>query len=67
MHHEELIIEGMTCHHCVMAVRKELSKLPHVLVEDVQIGKARVQYDENKIRREDLARAIEDAGYKMVL
>lgn len=63
----ELTIEGMTCHHCVMNVRKELTKLPHVKVEDVQIGKARIQYDDAKVRREDLARAVEEAGYTLVL
>lgn len=63
---EELKIEGMTCGHCVMAVKKELSKLPQLSVEDVQIGKARVQYDEAEVGRQDIARAIETAGYRLV-
>ncbi len=63
---QELKIEGMTCGHCVMAVRKELSKLPHVKVEDVQIGKARIEYDETKTSIADFARAVEEAGYRLV-
>lgn len=67
MKSEELKIEGMTCGHCVMAVKKELSKLPQLSVEDVQIGKARVQYDETEVRRQDIARAIEKAGYRLIV
>jgi len=63
---EELKIEGMSCGHCIMAVKKELSKLPQLSVEDVQIGKARVQYDETEVGRQDIARAIETAGYRLV-
>ena len=62
----ELTIEGMTCHHCVMSVQKELSKLSGVEVKDVQIGRARVRYDEAHVRTEDLERAIEEAGYRLV-
>ena len=63
---QELRIEGMTCGHCVMHVKKELSKLQHVQVDDVQIGKARVQYDDTKVSVVDFAQAIERAGYRLV-
>ncbi len=63
---QELKIEGMSCNHCVMAVRKELSKLENVKVEDVQIGSAKVQFDETKVDEKKLAAAIEEAGYKLV-
>lgn len=62
----ELKIEGMTCGHCVMHVKKELSKLPHVQVDDVQIGKAMVQYDDAKVSLMDFSQAIERAGYKLI-
>jgi copper chaperone len=62
----ELKIEGMSCHHCVMAVKKELSKLDNVKVEDVQIGSAKVEYDENKVDSKAFADAIEEAGYKLL-
>jgi len=61
-----LAIEGMTCGHCVMSVKKELSKLPDVVVDDVQIGKARVRFDETKVTVQVLERAVEEAGYRVV-
>ena len=63
---QTLKIEGMSCHHCVMAVKMELGKLQDVKVEDVQVGSAKVSYDENKVSLEKLASAIEEAGYKLV-
>ena len=63
---EELTIEGMSCQHCVMSVKRELGKLTNVIVEDVQIGKAQVRYDETKITREHFSHAIEEAGYTLV-
>lgn len=63
---QELKIEGMSCNHCVMAVKKELSKLENVKVEDVQIGSAKVQFDENKVSEKELSAAIEEAGYKVL-
>ncbi|HZY10351.1 MAG TPA: heavy-metal-associated domain-containing protein [Bacteroidota bacterium] len=64
---QELRIEGMHCSHCIMAVRKELSKVPTVIVEDVLIGKAKVQYDESKVSNTQLAKAIEEAGYLLAV
>ncbi|HEX9829097.1 MAG TPA: heavy-metal-associated domain-containing protein [Bacteroidota bacterium] len=63
---KELKIEGMSCGHCVMSVKKELSKLSNVKVEDVQIGSARVQVDEAAVTDEQLTKAIENAGYRLV-
>lgn len=63
---QELKIEGMSCGHCVMHVKNELGKLPDVVVDDVQIGGAKVQYDDAKISLADFAQAIERAGYKLV-
>jgi copper chaperone len=63
---QELKIEGMSCGHCVMSVKKELSKLAGVVVEDVQIGKAKIQYDETKISNQMIADTIDEAGYKLV-
>jgi copper chaperone CopZ len=49
-----------------MAVRKELTKLENVKVDDVQIGKAKVEYDESKISEDRIINAIEEAGYKVL-
>ena len=63
---QEFRIEGMSCGHCVMAVRKELSRLDNVKVNDVQIGKAKVEFDETKVQESRIIDAIEEAGYKVV-
>ena len=63
---KELKIEGMSCNHCVMAVQKELSKLKNVKVQEVQIGSAKVEYDENTVNENALKSAVEEAGYKVI-
>jgi len=60
-----LNIEGMHCHHCVMAVEAELKELG-VESYDVKIGSAEVKYDETKISENDLVKAVDEAGYKVV-
>ncbi len=67
MKKEEIKIEGMSCDHCVMAVKKELNKIEGLKVDDVQIGKAIVEYDENKVKKVDLLNAIDEAGYKVII
>ena len=62
---KKLNIEGMSCQHCVHAVKSELSKLD-INVKDVQIGSAEVEYDEQKIKENDLKTAVENAGYKLI-
>ncbi len=63
---QEITINGMSCGHCVMAVKRELQKLGNVTVIDVQIGKAIVGYDETKISRHQIELAIQTAGYQPV-
>lgn len=62
---ESVTIKGMSCGHCVMAVKKELSGLP-IAVKNVTIGSAEVEYDETKVNRKEITEAIERAGYEAV-
>ena len=62
---KKLNIEGMSCQHCVHAVKSELSKLD-INIKDVQIGSAEVEYDKQKVKENDLKDAVENAGYKLV-
>ena len=59
----ELEIEGMSCEHCVAAVSEALADLPGVSVEEVRVGEARVRYDPGQVTPDQIALAIEDAGY----
>ena len=59
-------IQGMTCGHCVMHVKKELSKIADVNIKDVKIGSAIVETDESATTQEKLKKAVEEAGYSVV-
>jgi len=59
-----LTITGMSCNHCVMAVKKELSKLP-LEKSEVAIGSAKIEYDESKTDLKKIVEAIEEAGFKV--
>jgi copper chaperone CopZ len=58
-----LTIEGMTCDHCLRAVRSRLQQTPGVEIEDVRIGSARIRLDEGLSSLEDVEEAIADEGY----
>jgi copper chaperone CopZ len=58
-------IEGMSCHHCVMAVEKYLSTL-NLIKYKVTIGSARVEFDEDKTKEEIIVKTIKEVGYKVV-
>ena len=62
----ELKIDGMTCHHCAMAVRKELSKIPNITVNDLKIGSAVIELDESKTTHDRLKDAVKEAGYSVI-
>jgi copper chaperone CopZ len=63
---QEFKIEGMSCGHCVMSVRKAIGKLDNVKIDDVQIGKAKLEYDELKTPETVIIITIENAGYKVI-
>ena len=58
-----LQIEGMTCEHCVRAVRHRLSSTNGVEVTDVKIGSADIRYDPSRITTGEIEDAIADEGY----
>jgi len=58
-------ISGMSCGHCVKAVEKELSMLD-VDYYEVEIGLAKVEYDESKVNITNIEDAIAEAGFKVI-
>jgi copper chaperone CopZ len=58
-----LTIEGMSCEHCVRAVRGRLERTPGVKVDDVEIGSATMDFDPAKTTVDDIEEAIADEGY----
>ena len=62
---KEFKIEGMSCHHCVAAVQKSLTRITLKNCE-VTIGTVKVDFDEKEIGEDEIIRAIEEAGYRVV-
>lgn len=58
-----LNIDGMSCGHCVAAVRKALEHLDGVTVQQVAIGSATVEYDPAVASPDKIVEAVNDAGY----
>lgn len=56
-------IVGMTCEHCVRAVKNRLAATPGVSVNDVKVGSADIRLDESKSTLADVEEAISDEGY----
>lgn len=61
----ELEITGMSCGHCVNAVKNALKELEGVQVRKVEIGSAAVDYDPARSSPAAIEGAIEEAGYQV--
>ncbi|SDQ59975.1 copper ion binding protein [Curtobacterium sp. UNCCL20] len=67
---ELLLVEGMTCEHCVMSVTEELSELDGVSDVAVQLvpgGRSEVTVTSDApVAAEALRDAVTEAGYEVV-
>ncbi len=61
---ETVQIAGMSCGHCVRAVKAELGSVAGVTVESVEVGRATVRFDPDTVGREQIEAAIREAGFK---
>lgn len=59
-----LHIEGMSCGHCLHAVQQALTRLPGVERPSVRMGRAEVEYDEDRISEGEIIAAVSAAGYR---
>ncbi|TBH20511.1 CopZ family metallochaperone [Thermus thermamylovorans] len=62
----KLRVEGMTCNHCVMAVKKALQRVPGVEKAEVSLERAEALV-EGQADLEALLRAVEEEGYRAAL
>ena len=62
----KIMIDGMSCIHCVGKVQSALEAVPGVTIARVDVGSATVDYDEAQAGDEALRAAIEKAGYKVI-
>jgi copper chaperone len=63
---QTLKIDGMSCGHCVMTLKKELSKIEGVTVTTAGIGSAEIALDESKVTGLRLEEAVKEAGFSLV-
>lgn len=68
MENTVLKVEGMSCEHCVKAIKSAVGKLPGVA--DVQVDlntkTVTVKHDATQNAREDIIVEIEDQGYDVI-
>jgi copper chaperone len=60
-----ITIDGMSCQHCVMRVKKALEALNGVTGTNVSVGRAEVSFDEANIQKKEIEDTIVKAGYKI--
>lgn len=60
-----LEIEGMTCGHCVSTVDQAIRSVSGVHEAEVEIGSARVGFDDGKCATSDIVQAVAGAGFSV--
>ncbi len=61
-----LKVEGMSCNHCVMAVKNALGELDGVQNVDVELASGNVTVTGEALNDDAMKAAIDDAGYEVV-
>lgn len=59
-------VEGMTCSHCVAAVREEVAAVPGVRDVEVDLGSGRLRVAGDGVREDLVRAAVAEAGYRVV-
>lgn len=65
MTEEAILIDGMSCMHCAMRVKKAIETLHGINSLNVEVGKAVISFDESRISKAEIEAAINKAGYKI--
>jgi len=69
MKKENISISGMHCASCAVSIERNLQKQDGMKSANVNyaMGKAYIEYDENKVKEEDIAKAVASAGDYRIL
>lgn len=59
----DLIVEGMTCSHCVRTVTDTLKNVPGVTAVNVSLEGGHAHIDGENLDKTKLAEAVKSAGY----
>ena len=60
-----LMIDGMSCQHCVVSVKKALDNMEGISSAEVDLGTAKVIYDEVKTSRDSIVKTVQNSGYSV--
>jgi copper chaperone len=58
-------VQGMTCSHCVLSVREEVSEVAGVSGVDVDLASGRLTVTGQEIRDDAIRAAVAEAGYEV--
>ena len=58
-------VRGMTCAHCVLSVREEVSAVPGVSSVDVDLASGRMTVTGDDVRDDAVRAAVAEAGYEV--
>ena len=61
-----IIIEGISCNHCVMAVKKALSEIEGVSNVEVELDNNKAIVEGKNLLDNTLKEAVEEAGYDVI-
>jgi copper chaperone len=62
----EYRVAGMTCAHCVLSVREEVSELPGVSAVDVELASGRLTVAGAGVQDDAVRAAVAEAGYQVL-
>jgi copper chaperone len=58
-------VQGMTCSHCVLSVREEVSEVDGVAAVDVDLASGRLTVTGRNLSDDAVRAAVADAGYEV--
>lgn len=61
----EFIVQGMTCNHCVLSVKEEVSQVQGVESVDVDLESGRLAVTGDGFSDDAIKAAVEEAGYEV--
>jgi copper chaperone len=64
-HSREYTVHGMTCAHCVMSVREEVSEVAGVTAVHVDLASGRMTVTGERVSDDAVRAAVAEAGYEV--
>ena len=61
----EYVVQGMTCAHCVLSVREEVSEVAGVSAVDVDLASGRMTVSGEGVDEAAVRAAVSEAGYEV--